>query len=464
MTVSEWITLIVIILIVAVLIIAWWVWYVAKTKRSHKSLEELHEEQLEGSLEREEKLEEAYEEKVAEETAKSGEAIKSEEVAKPAETVKPDEPVKPTETAKPAVAAKPAETEKSSEVTESKETEKSEEVIKPEETEKPEETTKSGEGTKPEETEKSSTSHLVQLRKKLAENNSLLGRALLNILSRKTLDESAWQEMEDTLLLADMGVDSSEQIVSNLRKELQIKGGTPSSEEVKELFKKELLKEVQPQLDRQLVALTPEFDNKLCVTMMVGVNGTGKTTTAGKLARYLTSHGKKVAFVAADTFRAAAADQLETWAKPLHITVTRAQKDGADPASIAYEGVENAEKEKADVLLVDTAGRLQTKKNLMDELGKIRRVIEKRVPVAEVLLVLDATTGQNGLSQAKIFSEAIGITGVVLTKLDGSAKGGIVVAVQKELGVPVKLVGLGEGPHDLAPFDAEDFVDGIVGD
>ncbi len=314
-----------------------------------------------------------------------------------------------------------------------------------------------------ESSQESHVSHWQKLRQKLAQNNSLLGRTLLNILSRDNLDESTWEEIEDTLLMADVGVDSSEAIVENLRTELQIKGGEISQEELKDLLKQELLKEVDPQSDRRLVALTPEYSDKLCVTMMVGVNGTGKTTTAGKLARYLISEDKKVAFAAADTFRAAAADQLETWAKPLNVTVTRAQKDNADPASIAFEAVENAQKENDNVLLVDTAGRLQTKKNLMDELGKVRRVIEKKVPVAEVLLVLDATTGQNGLSQAKIFSEAIGITGIVLTKLDGSAKGGIVIAVQKELGVPVKLVGLGEGPYDLAPFDAQDFVEGIVG-
>ena len=205
-----------------------------------------------------------------------------------------------------------------------------------------------------------------------------------------------------------------------------------------------------------------EGANKPSVIIMVGVNGTGKTTTAGKLSRLLVSEGKQVMLGAADTFRAAAADQLETWGAKVGVPVVRSDKDGADPASVAFEASAKAKEENADVLIIDTAGRLQNKSNLMDELGKIRRVTEKNLPVDEVLLVLDATTGQNGMTQAKVFAEAIGITGVVLSKLDGSAKGGIVISVQKELGVPVKLVGLGEGPDDLAPFDPEGFVDGIL--
>ncbi|RIY17443.1 signal recognition particle-docking protein FtsY, partial [Bifidobacteriaceae bacterium WP012] len=198
------------------------------------------------------------------------------------------------------------------------------------------------------------------------------------------------------------------------------------------------------------------------VIMMVGVNGTGKTTTAGKLARLFVAQKQSVMMAAADTFRAAAADQLETWASEVNVPVVRADKDGADPASVAFTAAQKAKENKTDVLIIDTAGRLQNKANLMDELGKIRRVVEKTMPVDEVLLVLDATTGQNGMAQAKIFAEAIGITGVVLTKLDGSAKGGIVVAVQKELGVPVKLVGLGEGPDDLIQFDPQSFVEGLL--
>ena len=222
-----------------------------------------------------------------------------------------------------------------------------------------------------------------------------------------------------------------------------------------------LLKLVGTDTDHRLNA-DKEGANKPSVIIMVGVNGTGKTTTAGKLSRLLVSEGKQVMLGAADTFRAAAADQLETWGAKVGVLVVRSDKDGADPASVAFEASAKAKEENADVLIIDTAGRLQNKSNLMDELGKIRRVTEKNLPVDEVLLVLDATTGQNGMTQAKVFAEAIGITGVVLSKLDGSAKGGIVISVQKELGVPVKLVGLGEGPDDLAPFDPEGFVDGIL--
>jgi fused signal recognition particle receptor len=197
--------------------------------------------------------------------------------------------------------------------------------------------------------------------------------------------------------------------------------------------------------------------------MVVGVNGTGKTTTVGKLARVLVAEERTVLLGAADTFRAAAADQLQTWGSRVGLRTVRADRDGADPASVAFDAVRTGVTEGVDVVLVDTAGRLQNKAGLMDELGKITRVITREAPLSEVLLVLDATTGQNGLTQARVFAEVAGVTGIVLTKLDGTAKGGIVVAVQRELGVPVKLVGLGEGPDDLAPFDAAEFVDGILG-
>ena len=261
-------------------------------------------------------------------------------------------------------------------------------------------------------------------------------------------------------LLADVGAEASEQLVEELRNDARIAGQSDPAE-VRAALKDKLLKLVGTDVDRRLNA-DKEGANKPSVIIMVGVNGTGKTTTAGKLSRLLVSEGKQVMLGAADTFRAAAADQLETWGAKVGVPVVRSDKDGADPASVAFEASAKAKEENVDVLIIDTAGRLQNKANLMDELGKIRRVTEKNLPVDEVLLVLDATTGQNGMTQAKVFAEAIGITGVVLSKLDGSAKGGIVISVQKELGVPVKLVGLGEGPDDLAPFDPEGFVDGIL--
>lgn len=315
------------------------------------------------------------------------------------------------------------------------------------------------------ETPESSQSRLVRLRSRLASSSNAFGRTLFKILSRDNLTQDDWDDIEDTLLLADVGADASERIVDELRTEMRVEGGkTP--EQLQEMLREKLLEAVGPDMDRSLAALragaSDQADSLPSVIMMVGVNGTGKTTTAGKLGRLLVADGKKVVMAAADTFRAAAADQLETWGKPVGIPVVRAAKDGADPASVAFDAAQRAVADHADVLLVDTAGRLQNKQNLMDELGKIRRVIERTVPVNEVLLVLDATTGQNGMTQAKVFAEAIGITGVVLSKLDGSAKGGIVISVQKELGVPVKLVGLGEGPDDLAPFDPEGFVDGIL--
>lgn len=257
-----------------------------------------------------------------------------------------------------------------------------------------------------------------------------------------------------------MGAEASERLVEELRTDARVTGKADASE-VRAALRDKLLDVVGLDTDRRLNA-DKEGANKPSVIIMVGVNGTGKTTTAGKLARLFVADGRKVVLGAADTFRAAAADQLETWGARVNVPVVRSDKDGADPASVAFEASAKAKADNADVLIIDTAGRLQNKANLMDELGKIRRVTEKNLPVDEVLLVLDATTGQNGMAQAKVFAEAIGVTGVVLSKLDGSAKGGIVVSVQKELGVPVKLVGLGEGPDDLAPFDPEGFVDGIL--
>lgn len=310
------------------------------------------------------------------------------------------------------------------------------------------------------ETPESAGTRMQRLKARLSKSGNPFGKALFNILAKDQLSEADWEDVEDTLLLADVGAEASEQLVEELRNDARIAGQSDPAE-VRAALKDKLLKLVGTDVDRRLNA-DKEGANKPSVIIMVGVNGTGKTTTAGKLSRLLVSEGKQVMLGAADTFRAAAADQLETWGAKVGVPVVRSDKDGADPASVAFEASAKAKEANADVLIIDTAGRLQNKSNLMDELGKIRRVTEKNLPVDEVLLVLDATTGQNGMTQAKVFAEAIGITGVVLSKLDGSAKGGIVISVQKELGVPVKLVGLGEGPDDLAPFDPEGFVDGIL--
>ena len=310
------------------------------------------------------------------------------------------------------------------------------------------------------ETPEAAGTRMQRLKARLSKSGNPFGKALFNILAKDQLSEADWEDVEDTLLLADVGAEASEQLVEELRNDARIAGQSDPAE-VRAALKDKLLKLVGTDVDRRLNA-DKEGANKPSVIIMVGVNGTGKTTTAGKLSRLLVSEGKQVMLGAADTFRAAAAGQLETWGAKVGVPVVRSDKDGADPASVAFEASAKAKEENVDVLIIDTAGRLQNKANLMDELGKIRRVTEKNLPVDEVLLVLDATTGQNGMTQAKVFAEAIGITGVVLSKLDGSAKGGIVISVQKELGVPVKLVGLGEGPDDLAPFDPEGFVDGIL--
>ncbi|WP_390134295.1 signal recognition particle-docking protein FtsY [Bifidobacterium apicola] len=307
-----------------------------------------------------------------------------------------------------------------------------------------------------------SASRMTRLKARLAKSPNPFGKALFAILTKDHLSESDWEDVEDTLLMADVGAEASEQLVKQLRDDARITGQKDPAA-VRRGLRQRLIDLVDPDMDRTLVAARPQA-NRPSVIIMVGVNGTGKTTTAGKLARLFVADGKSVVMGAADTFRAAAADQLETWGGKVGVPVVRSDRDGADPASVAFEAAERAKNDQADVLIVDTAGRLQNKANLMDQLGKIRRVIEKNLPVDEVLLVLDATTGQNGMIQAKVFAQAIGVTGIVLTKLDGSAKGGIVISVQRELGVPVKLVGLGEGPDDLAVFDPESFVDGILGD
>ena len=301
---------------------------------------------------------------------------------------------------------------------------------------------------------------LVRLRARLARSNSALGKGLLELLSRDRLDEGTWDEIEETLLLADLGVDPATELVARLRTRVAVLGVRDLTG-VRELLREELkvLVDPAPGLDRSLAV---EQLGRPAVILVVGVNGTGKTTTVGKLARVLVAQDKDVVLGAADTFRAAAADQLQTWGERVGVPTIRSDRDGADPAAVAFDAVRAGAELEADVVLIDTAGRLQNKVGLMDELGKVKRVIEKQSPVDEVLLVIDATTGQNGMQQAKVFAEVVNITGIVLTKLDGTAKGGIVVAVQRALGVPVKLVGLGEGPDDLAPFDPDGFIDALL--
>ena len=300
---------------------------------------------------------------------------------------------------------------------------------------------------------------LVRLRERLARSNSALGQSLLTLLSRDRLDEATWEEVEETLLLADVGIGPTTEIVDSLRERVRVLGAR-DPEHVRDLLRQELLAAIGTDVDRTLA--TTRHDDRPAVVLVVGVNGTGKTTTVGKLARVLVAEDKDVVLGAADTFRAAAAEQLATWGERVGVPTIRSDRDGADPAAVAFDAVKAGIEAEADVVIVDTAGRLQNKAGLMDELGKVKRVLERHGPVDEVLLVLDATTGQNGLRQAAVFSEVVDVSGIVLTKLDGTAKGGIVVAVQRTLDVPVKLVGLGEGPDDLAPFDPEAFVDALL--
>lgn len=302
---------------------------------------------------------------------------------------------------------------------------------------------------------------MAKLRSRLSKS-VVLGSALLSVLGKGDLSTSDWEEIEDNLLMADLGLDATEEVVSRLRKEVAA-DGTHDPQRVKEILRAALLEQVGPDMDRS-INFSATDENTPGVMLIVGVNGTGKTTTIGKIARIAKAEDKKVVLGAADTFRAAAAEQLQTWAERADVELVRSYKEGADPASVAFDAVKIGKEKGADVVIVDTAGRLQNKAGLMDELGKVARVIGKQAPLTEVLLVLDATTGQNGMQQARVFNEVVNLSGIVLTKLDGSAKGGIVVSVQRELGVPVKLVGLGEGADDLAPFDPQTFVDAIVGD
>ena len=301
---------------------------------------------------------------------------------------------------------------------------------------------------------------MQRLRTRLARSQSTLGRGLLTLLSRDAIDERTWDEIEEVLLAADVGVAPTQELITALRTKVRI-DGTSDPAQVRAVLRAELLALLDPSMDRHV--RTERIDGRPGVALVVGVNGTGKTTTTGKLARLAVSRGETVVLAAADTFRAAAADQLQTWGDRVGAVVVRGP-EGGDPASVAFEAVDIAQQADCDTVIIDTAGRLHTKTGLMDELGKVKRVVEKKSPIDEVLLVLDATTGQNGLVQARVFADVVAVTGIVLTKLDGTARGGIVIAVQRELGVPVKLVGLGEGPDDLAPFEPETFVDALLAD
>ena len=305
----------------------------------------------------------------------------------------------------------------------------------------------------------STAGRLVRLRERLARSQSPLGRGLLALLSRDVVDEDTWEEIEDTLITADVGVTPTQELVARLRTRVKVQGSSSTS--VSEILREELVTLVDPSLDRSLSV--SRQNGKPAVVMMVGVNGTGKTTTVGKLARVLVAEDKQVVLGAADTFRAAAAEQLATWGERVGVPAVRGP-EGSDPASVAFEAVKTGVEQEADVVVVDTAGRLQNKAGLMDELGKIKRVVEKQAPVTEVLLVLDATTGQNAVNQAKVFGQAINVTGIILAKLDGTAKGGVVLAIRDQLKIPVKFVGLGETPQDIETFDPGRFIEALFGD
>ncbi|WP_430783956.1 signal recognition particle-docking protein FtsY [Actinoplanes sp. G11-F43] len=300
---------------------------------------------------------------------------------------------------------------------------------------------------------------MVRLRARLARSQSALGRGLLSVLSRDHLEEEDWEEIEESLITADVGIEATQVIVERLRERVRVLGSRTVAE-VREQLVEELVAALEPEMDRGL--RTAPHEGRPAVVLVVGVNGAGKTTTCGKIGRVLIADGNSVLFGAADTFRAAAADQIQTWGERVGAETVRGP-EGGDPASVAFDAVKRGIETGIDTVLIDTAGRLQNKVGLMDELGKVKRVVEKHGPVDETLLVLDATTGQNGLEQARVFTEVVDVTGVVLTKLDGTAKGGIVIAVQRKLGIPVKLVGLGEGPDDLAPFEPRAFVEALIG-
>jgi fused signal recognition particle receptor len=282
-------------------------------------------------------------------------------------------------------------------------------------------------------------------------------KGIKSLFSRIKFDVENLDELEDVLIQADFGVDAAEKIVASVKDRAK-KAGAKSEAELKAI----LADIITEELNREDAELNLDSGQLPYVVLVVGVNGVGKTTTIGKLSKYLAEAGSKVVIAAADTFRAAAVDQIATWAERSGAQLIRPKAEGQDPASVAFEGVEYAISSEADVLIIDTAGRLQNKVDLMNELDKIRRVVEKSAVIAEVLLVIDATTGQNGMVQAKAFAEVAKVTGIALTKLDGTAKGGIVYSIQKDLGIPVKLVGVGEGIDDFAFFDSREFANGLV--
>lgn len=289
----------------------------------------------------------------------------------------------------------------------------------------------------------------------MAENSWSLGRALRGLFVKPTIDETTWDDLETALLTADFGPDVTERLIDELHEKVD-RYRTTDPRDLQRMLR-ETLEEHFVKFDTTL-----RLTERPAVVLVVGVNGVGKTTTIGKFAKFLQRYGRTVVVGAADTFRAAAVDQLATWAERGGATIVRPQHEGQDPASVAFQTVAHAKETGTEIVLVDTAGRLHTKGGLMDELGKIKRVIEKQAPIAEVLLVLDATTGQNGLMQAQAFLDSAGVTGLVLTKLDGSAKGGFVLAVQELTGIPVKLLGQGEGINDLTGFTPHVFAASLV--
>jgi fused signal recognition particle receptor len=283
-----------------------------------------------------------------------------------------------------------------------------------------------------------------------------LSSRLRGLFQRKTIDETTWEDLETALIGADFGPDISEEIIEDLRARVDRYQTTDPADLNRML--REVLEERLSKLDTTL-----KLSARPAVVLVVGVNGVGKTTTIGKFARFLKSFDRSVVIGAADTFRAAAVEQVATWAGRAGVDVVRPQQQGQDPASVAYQTVEKAIREGIEIVVIDTAGRLHTKAGLMDELSKIKRVVEKQTEIAEVLLVLDATTGQNGLAQAQAFIEGAGVTGLVITKLDGSAKAGFVLSVQEKTGIPIKLIGQGEGIGDLTGFTPHVFVQNLVG-